>query len=63
MSGSTESSICEGSPERRPYEVPRMARVSLEADQVLFVGCKTPSGLPAVGLPGCGIPACGAQGS
>jgi hypothetical protein len=53
--------------ERKPYCVPQLGRVSLEADQVLGVGCKAQSTVARTGvLPlggHCGISPCSSWGS
>jgi hypothetical protein len=51
--------------ERRPYQAPQVARVDLEADEVLSTGCKQATGLAAsANTTGClvGI-MCAADGS
>jgi hypothetical protein len=52
---------------RRPYSPPQLGRVSLEADQVLGVGCKTQSQVGNTSNPPmggyCGITPCSAWGT
>ncbi len=40
---------------KEPYEKPEVVVIALEAEQVLAVGCKTPSPQQNVGFPACGI--------
>lgn len=63
MSRSSDDSS-KGRPiERRPYEPPRVARIDLEAEQVLAAGCKTASGGDSALPPGCALGGCGGIGS
>lgn len=49
---------------KEPYEKPEVAVIALEAEQVLAVGCKTPSPQVNVGVPACGLGVpCSSNGS
>jgi hypothetical protein len=49
---------------RKAYEAPRLARVSLEADEVLAIGCKMVThGGAALATINCTINKCGKAGS
>lgn len=51
---SSESSMNDPKPERRPYEAPKVVRVSLRPDEAVLGHCKTPSSAgPAA--PGCAV--------
>lgn len=41
MSQHVEPSLDVEPPARRPYQAPRLIHVSLKADEVLAIGCKT----------------------
>jgi hypothetical protein len=43
MSKRNEPSVEPARSARRPYQAPLVARVDLQADEVLVSGCKTPS--------------------
>lgn len=71
---SAERRFVEGDPSsspsparRKPYCAPRLGRVSLEADQVLGVGCKTQSQMGNTSNPPlggyCGYSPCSTWGS
>ena len=50
---SNESPMSDPKPERKPYEAPKVVRVSLRPDEAVLGHCKTPSSAgPAA--PGCG---------
>jgi hypothetical protein len=65
MSEQTESRSGQGwQPGRRSYEAPRIARVSLEADEVLAHGCKmVRNGGAALSTVNCTVNKCGKAGS
>ena len=65
MSKETVPPSPEPVPTRESYERPELVEIELEAEQVLAVGCKNPTGAPALGgEPACGIASgCNAQGS
>ena len=41
VSEQAEHQSSQAQPRRRPYQAPQVARVNLEAEEVLAVGCKT----------------------
>jgi hypothetical protein len=64
VSGQTESQRTGRDKTRRPYEAPQLARVDLEAEEVLAVGCKLPRHSAAVGVgANCIVKGCASLGS
>lgn len=63
MSQSDEHNSQPKGASRRPYAAPRIARVDLEAEQVLAAGCKTEMGGTGPLPPGCLAGSCGGIGS
>lgn len=52
--------------EKKPYEKPEIRAIDLAADEVLAVGCKTPTTFPVSGggpAPGCLTNTCSQDGS
>ena len=48
---------------KREYEKPSIKTISLAADEVLTLGCKTDAGGPSSTVPGCSLAGCNAEGS
>ena len=48
---------------RREWDAPTLGRISLQADDVLSIGCKTASGGANVGGDSCTTGGCAAEGS
>lgn len=64
VSEQAESRSSQEQPERRPYQAPQVARVNLEADEVLAIGCKMLTASSASGSPiNCTIRGCTQAGS
>ena len=64
MSGQARSHEGREKAGRRSYEAPRLARVDLEAEEVLAIGCKMPRRSSAFGsASNCLVRACAAAGS
>lgn len=64
MSQSAEPTGQGATPRRQAYEPPLLGRVSLEADQVLSIGCKTVTGGGTIrGTLNCELESCVQTGS
>jgi hypothetical protein len=64
VSGQAESRGSREKEGRRPYQTPQLARVNLEAEEVLAIGCKTPHHSVASGAAiNCIVRQCAAAGS
>jgi hypothetical protein len=64
VSGQAESRESREEFGRRPYQAPQLARVDLEAEEVLAIGCKTPRRSAASGsVINCIVRHCAAAGS
>jgi hypothetical protein len=59
----TSLQIGQAQPERQPYEKPGWRSISLVADQVLGVGCKSPTQPGPESGVSCIATTCSAQGS